>query len=307
MVAASSWRIAIEDYADSKRGDNASRIRNLEMCLSTPSISCAAVLLLCVPRVYAQSGEIERITESIRSAPDVLTVRQRMAELVEIDSAAAATAFANELVRIEADLDRESEETLVPYLMLIFDFTDTTDIRQSLVPTFERILDGEVLDSERLYLTAALAKFGAQEKVQWLIDQYRQSNSLGLTARAFELLCRTNQDQAVRFVVEEAVQSFDPTVKLSTERCLREMGNPASLELMRRWIGVGSDDVGQSIVGQYLESIILFGDSSDLEFLEWLDANASGIYGPDESRVAPVIETARASIDERTGTRLPLR
>jgi hypothetical protein len=229
-----------------------------------------------------------------------------MAELVEIDSAAAATAFANELVRIEENLDREREETLVPYLSLIFDFTDTADIRQSLLPTFERLLEGEVRDSESLYLSAALAKFGAQEKVQWLIDEYRQSNSLGYIARAFELLCRTNQDQAVRFVVEEAVQSFDPNVKLRTERCLREMGNPASLELMRRWIGVESRDTDQSVVEQYLESIILFGDSRDLEFLEWLDTNVSIIYGPDEPRITPAIETARVSIEERTGTRLPL-
>jgi hypothetical protein len=228
-----------------------------------------------------------------------------MAELVEIDSAAAATAFANELVRIEENLDRGNEETLIPYLMLIFDFSDTTDIRQSLVPTFERLLEGEIIDYEYLYLSAALAKFGAQEKVQWLIDEYRRSESLGYAAAALELLCRTNQDQAVRFVVEEALQSFDPTVKLATERCLREMGNPASLELMRRWIGVESRDTDQSVVEQYLESIILFGDSRDLEFLEWLDANVSIIYGPDEPRITPVIETARVSIDERTGTRLP--
>jgi hypothetical protein len=141
-------------------------LTKLEVRISMPWISCAAVLLLCVTNVYAQSDEIERITESIRSAPDVPTVRQGMAELVEIDSAAAATAFANELVRIEANLDRDSEETLVPYLRLIFDFTDTADIRQRLVPTFERLLEREVLDSENLYLSAALAKFGAQERVQ---------------------------------------------------------------------------------------------------------------------------------------------
>lgn len=274
-------------------------------------ISCAAISLLCIANVYAQrNDEIERIAENIRSAPDVRAVRQGMAELVEMDSAAAAAAFASELVRIEGNLDRGNEESLVPYLNLVFRFTDTTEVRQSLVPTFERLLEGQVPDLEYLYVSAALAKFGVQEKVQWLIEEYRRSRSdltgLAYTASAFELLCRTNQDLAVRFVVEEAVQSNDPTIKLATARCLRENGNPASLEVMRRWIGVESNDTDQSVVEHYLQSIILFGDSSDLEFIDWVDANLGIIYGPDESRIRPVIETARASIDEGTGTRWPL-
>ena len=274
-------------------------------------ISCAAISLLCIANVYAQrNDEIERIAENIRSAPDVRAVRQGMAELVEMDSAAAAAAFASELVRIEGNLDRGNEESLVPYLNLVFRFTDTTEVRQSLVPTFERLLEGQVPDLEYLYVSAALEKFGVQEKVQWLIEEYRRSRSdltgLAYTASAFELLCRTNQDLAVRFVVEEAVQSNDPTIKLATARCLRENGNPASLEVMRRWIGVESNDTDQSVVEHYLQSIILFGDSSDLEFIDWVDANLGIIYGPDESRIRPVIETARASIDEGTGTRWPL-
>jgi hypothetical protein len=165
-----------------------------------------------------------------------------MAELVEIDSAAAATAFANELARIDVSLDPSNDETLIPYLSPVFYFTDTAEIRQSLVPTFERLLESAVMDDEIIYLNAALARFGAQERIQRLIDEYRRSNSEGRAARSLELLCKTNQDQAVRFVVEEVVRSIDPTQKLVTAHCLREMGNPASLELMRRWDSIESGD-----------------------------------------------------------------
>ena len=278
------------------------------MHVSMQSISCAAISLLCITNVYAQQNdEIERIAENIRSAPDMQAIRQGMAELVAVDSAAAATAFANELVRIEATLDRENESTLIPYLSLVFDFTDTTDIRQILIPTLERLLEGEILDSERIYLSAVLAKFGAQEKVQGLIDEYRGANSLSRAATAVELLCRTNQDQAVRFIVDEALNSGDPTQKLVTERCLREVGNPASLDLMRRWDSVSSGDFDLIVAKYYLQSITQFGDSTDIEFVEWVNSNAEDLFHPEafESEIRPLIETARAKIDESAETRFP--
>jgi len=229
-----------------------------------------------------------------------MAARQGMAELVEFDSAAAAAAFANELARIEATLDRGNEETLIPYMSLVFSFTDTTDIRRSLVPTFERLLEGDILSSEHLWLSAALARFGAQEKVQLLIDEYRRSTSLGRSARALELLCKTNQDLAVRFVVDEVVRSIDPTQKLVTAHCLREMGNPASLELMRRWDGVESGDFDLLVANYYLQSIIQFGDSSDLEFVEWVESNAESLFHPEdfESEIRPLVEAAKARILE---------
>lgn len=277
------------------------------MCVSGRWFWRPAALFLCLAHVCACSDEIGRITERVQAASDGQTARQAMTELVAIDSAAAATAFANELARVEATLDRANEETLVPYLSPVFGFTDKPEIRQSLVPTFEQLLEGDIPKYENLYLSAALAKFGAQDKVQWLIDEYRRSRpdltQLSYVSSAFELLCRTNQDLAVRFVVEEAVQSIDPTQKLATARCLREVGNPASLEVMRRWIGVESNETDQSVVEHYLQAIILFGDGSDLEFVEWVDANVSIIYGPDESRIRPAIETARARIDERARSR----
>ena len=282
------------------------------MYISTRWISCATLLSLCFSDVYAQDDEIDQIVETIRSASDVPAVRQAMAELVEIDSPAAAAAFASELIRIDSSLDRANEESLVPYLSHVFDFTDTAEIRQDLVPAIERLLEGDVSKYEKLFLSAASARFGAQDKVQWLIDEYRQSKpdptQLSYTASAFELLCRTNQDSAVRFVVEEAVQSVDPTEKLVTERCFREMGNPASLELMRRWDSVESGDFDLIVAKNYLQSIAEFGDSSDIEFVDWIDSNAEDLFDPEAfaSQIRPLVEAARARIDERAGPRLSL-
>ena len=275
------------------------------MCTSGRWIARPAALFLCLTHIAACSDEIGRITERVQAASDGQTAHLAMAELVAIDSAAAATAFANELLRVQATLDRGNEETLIPYLAPVFGFTDTTEIRQILVPAFNRLLEGEVLVDERLYLSAALAKFGAQENVQWLIDEYRRTNSWGRAAGTLELLCKTNQDLAVRFVVEQVVQSIDPTQKLATARCLREVGNPASLELMRRWDSVASGDFDLIVAKYYLQSIIQFGDSSDLEFIEWVDGNDENLFHPEdfESQIRPLIETAKARIDERAGTR----
>src|SRR5690606_23144729 len=154
---------------------------------------------------------------------------------------------------------------------------------------------------EQAYLRAALAKFGAQAEVQWLIAEYRRPQGLGYSATVLELLCRTNQNEAVRFVVEDALQSRDPTQKLATEYCLRDSGNPASLELMRRWISAEPGDFDLVVADRYLRSIIEFGDTSDLAFVEWVNANAYlHFYLQDfESQVKPLIEGARARIDER--------
>ena len=265
-------------------------------------IAGVAVSLLFVTGACAQDREIERIADSIRSATDAASVRQGLAELAAIDSASAATAFADELVRLRSSLDRDSGETLVPYLMPVFGFTDSADVRQSLVPAFERLLAEDIQKYENLYLSAALAKFGDQNRVQWLVDEYHRAQpdpgQFSYAATTFELLCETNQDEAVRFVVDEAVRSVDPSQKLATEHCLRENGNPAALELMRRWDSVESGDFDLIVAKHYLQSIAEFGDNSDTEFVEWVNSNADDLFLPEdfEAEIRPLIETARETI-----------
>ena len=76
---------------------------------------------------------------------------------------------------------------------------------------------------------------------------------------------------------------------------------------MRRWKSIESGDFDLVVAEYYLQSIIQFGDSSDIEFIEWIETNAGNYFLQEdfESQIEPLIETARARIDARAETPSP--
>ena len=252
----------------------------------------------------ASADELGDIVQRISDASEAGAVRSAMAELVEIGTAPAAAIFAEELERI-ADT---TEFSLVPFIALSLRLDTTDAIQQSVIPALESVMDMGADDGERLYISAALGRFGNQEMISWLVEEHRSSKpdymKLAYSLTTFELICATNQEAAVRYVVSQATQSTDPTLKLGAERCLRETGNSAALEVMRRWETIKTGDLDLSVAEQYLLSIGEFGDDKDLEFLGWLVESAPQLFHPDDvaSQITPLVEMAYANIDSRSST-----
>jgi hypothetical protein len=69
---------------------------------------------------------------------------------------------------------------------------------------------------------------------------------------------------------------------------------------MRRWDSVESGDFDLIVAKYYLQSIAQFGDSSDIEFIEWIDSNAEERFHPEdfESQIRPLMETV---VNQRDG------
>jgi len=265
-------------------------------------------VLLVLPAwflIVAATGteEVDAIYKQIESATDISVVQLRMTELVAKNSQASAAAFSKELEHLASD----EEVSLVPFLNMMFGFGNSSDIRKVLVPELERIMNTPIDQDERLYASAVLAKLGVMDRVQWLIDQHRKSKSdfsnVSYAITTFNLLCKTNQDDAVEYVVNEAIHSTDPTLKLGTESCLRDAGNPAALEIMRRWNSVESGAFDLSVAEHYLQAIVAFGDENDSKFVEWLSRHATEYFHPNDvaAQIDPLIAAANDRIRRKSG------
>jgi len=241
---------------------------------------------------------VQELVLQARYVTSETQVREFMTKLVVIDNKESATAFTD--IFLEKVLPRRMR--MMPFLAIMYEFQNTPGTSKALL-TLLRQLDAENLaNHDRVYVSGLLARFGDTRRVGFLTDEYRRSPSWGYSVLILETLSRTNDVDASNFVLNVALDSTDPTIKLTIERVMRETGNASSIDLMRNWMSNEPGDFDLVVAQQYLRSIIEFGDCGDREFLEWLESNADDNFPPAdfEKLIAPLLDEANDHIRTRS-------
>lgn len=273
------------------------------MKLVTTSLTSALIILAfgCQTLASERVPTIDDLVAQIESAENERDLRAAMRELATIGDAKAATVFVDTM---ETKILSKGIR-LMPYLAYINEF-DGEPATGAALSSILRRLDSEDLDQfDRVYVAGSLAKYGDSNRISWLIDRYMEE-STRLNGRSFSVLIlktmsKVNQERASNFVLDRALESEDPALKLSIEQTMRSAGNPRAIDLMRRWDSVETREIDLIVVEHYLKSIIAFGDIRDREFIDWLEKNGSG-YLPNpeyEQDIIPMMNEASLNIDSR--------
>ncbi len=245
------------------------------------------------------SEKIPSIMRMAMETQDRESLLRHMTALADIGDENAAAAFA-EIVRHKVF---PSGLRVTPFISRASDFNAGKGVREELSPMLEDIFEAETGRLDRILAAGALARYGDRRCLDYLLDEYRKSESVQTREEEhfrdsiFRALCKVIHPDASRLIAVEVRENSGIVLRLTAIQTMLRAGNPAALTVARENISVGSGDFDGIEARIYLEAIARFGDHRDRKFLDDIVGVWEPMFGkPAEKRFGQLLKQAYAKV-----------
>ncbi len=271
------------------------------------------ILILLVPSTSMPSDlaisqtsmpeEVSQILKMARETENEQVLSTAMHKLGEIGDEQAAMAFMEIFKSKVVSLRLRQTQ----FIAIASQFQlENSRVKEELVSLLQEMLKKNPERLDIILITGALAKYGDNHSMQYLLNEYQKSQTISSQQEEhfrdyiFEELCQLKQIEASQFVLQEVQKRHDVMLTLSAINLMSEANNPYALEIARKCIHLESEEFDLIEAQHYLRAIIKFGNLSDKEYLDHLSKKSEKLFGIETAKeLHPLLMQAYESIKNR--------